>query len=46
MISLQEMMLEKGEGAESTKSRVRQGPTMLIPTEETCEGYGHSGQML
>lgn len=30
----------------SSEQRVRQGPTVLIPTEETCEGYGHSGQLL
>lgn len=39
-------MLEMGEAADSTERRVRQGPTMLLPTKETCEGYGHSGQIL
>lgn len=38
--------MEAGEGAESKESRGKQGPTMLIPTKETCDGYGHSGQML
>lgn len=40
------LVLETDEAAESTERRVRQGPAMLIPTEEACEGYGHSGQML
>lgn len=40
------IFLEEEAGAGSTERRVRQGPAMLIATEETWEGYGHSGQVL